>query len=188
MDDIEDLLDCAEYGVLALSKGVTPYSVPVNFVRVDKFIYFHGSKNGRKMNYLRCNKNISFSVTKPYSIIPSYFSSKDGLACPATHFFKSVVIDGFADIELDKSEKIKALSALMKKLQSEGGYKSLDESIYKKAIDATEVVKIVPYNIKLKVKVGQKLPDSRYNLIIEHLSKRAEAIDLETIEVMKRYR
>ena len=89
---IKQILDKVEYGVLALG-GEIPYAVPVNFVYFNNSIYFHGSLKGKKMEMIQKNNNVSFSVIYEDIIIPSYFASADDLACPATAFFKSIIID-----------------------------------------------------------------------------------------------
>jgi len=66
---IEEVLDNAEFGVLALC-GEKPYAVPVNFVYLDNAIYFHGSLTGKKMEIIKtifqyCNE--SFSLTIVYN-------------------------------------------------------------------------------------------------------------------------
>ncbi len=187
INEIYSILDNATYGTLALSKGITPYSVPINFVRVDNIIYFHGSKRGKKMEFLKHNKNVSFSVVESEAIIPSYFSSNNNLACPATTFFRSVIIEGVAEVVTEYNQKVLALNALMKKLQSEGKYIDLSNSIYKKSIDATNIIKIVPYNIDAKAKLGQNLKKDRFNLIIKNLKKRGLKEDLKLINLMRRY-
>jgi len=184
MEKIYDILDNTLYATLALVKGIVPYSVPVNFVRIDKFLYFHGSKNGKKMNFIDINKNVSLSIVKPYSIIPSYFSSNSGLACPATHFFSSVIIDGTATIITNPQTKTNVLNALMSKLQKEGGYQNLNNNIYKNRINNTAIVKITPYNFTIKEKFGQKLPQERFSMIIKKLTKRGSKLDLQTIDKM----
>ncbi len=181
---IYTLLDEVEFGTLALSQAEKPYSLPINFVRIDDVIYFHGAKSGKKVSILKQNKKASFSVVKPYSLIPSYFSSNDGLACPATHFFKSVIVDGEIEFVENNHEKILALSALMKKLQSEGGYISLSEDIYQKAIDATMVFKLKILDLRAKYKFGQHLKQERFDMIIEHLKKRDSSLDRATIRTM----
>ncbi len=90
---IKEVLDNAEFGVLAICKNNKPYSVPINFVQMDEDIYFHGSKKSRKIDILKNNPFASFSVVESYSMIQSYFSSKEELACPTTQFFKSVIIE-----------------------------------------------------------------------------------------------
>ncbi len=182
---IKEILDLAEFGTLAICKDNKPYSLPVNFVYLDKFIYFHGSVKGRKIDILKENPFASFSVVEPYSVIQSYFSSKDNLACPATHFFKSVVIDGKIEFVKKDEEKVQALSALMQKLQKEGKYIPLKDEVYKKIIDATTVYKINIDNISAKFKFGQHLSQERFDMIIEYLKKRATKRDMDTIRLMK---
>jgi nitroimidazol reductase NimA-like FMN-containing flavoprotein (pyridoxamine 5'-phosphate oxidase superfamily) len=121
---IYTILDQAKYGTLAVSDGVTPYAVPVNFVRIGEEIYFHGALSNRKMKALRANPQVSFSVVESYAVIASFFSSTEGSACPATHFFKSVSINGTASLVESRKEKAAMFTVLMQKLQPEGGYKS----------------------------------------------------------------
>ena len=183
--EIIEFLESLEYGTLALSIDNMPYSLPLNFVTLNGCIYFHGSKKGRKVDAIKSNPNASFSAVRAYSIIASYMSSKDGLACPATQFFKSANIDGKIEIVQDFQEKTDALNAIMSKLQSEGGYKDLNDPVYKKAIAATNVFKLTPSSSNLKLKFGQKLNEERFNMIIEHLEKRGHKEDIETIKLMK---
>ena len=186
--EILNFLDKLEYGTLALCADNVPYSLPINFVTLNGCLYFHGSKKGRKVDAIKANANVSFSAVEAYSIIASYMSSKDGLACPATQFFKSVIVDGKIEIVQEEQEKIDALNALMSKLQSEGGYKDLNNPVYKKSIAATNVFKLTPSSSQLKLKFGQKLNEERFNMIIEHLQSRAGKEEIETIKLMKEYR
>ncbi len=185
---IQSLFDEAEYGTLALCSDNKPYSVPLNFVLMEGCIYFHGAKKGRKMALMKQNSYASFSVVAPYAIIPSFFSSKEGLACPATQFFKSVIAEGVIRFIESKEEKIKALSALMKKLQSEGGYRALDDAVYDKALEATALFKLEIKELKAKFKFGQHLPKERFEMIVSHLKERNRDGDLETIAMMKSLR
>ncbi|XPV69379.1 MAG: pyridoxamine 5'-phosphate oxidase family protein [Halarcobacter sp.] len=182
---INEVLNNAEYGTLALCDNNKPYSLPINFVEYNDEIYFHGSKKGRKMDILKNNQFASFSVVESYSMIQSYFSSNDGLACPATHFFKSIIIDGEIKFIENYDEKVQALSELMKKLQKEGKYKPLSDEVYQKSIDATTIYKLVPNKIKAKFKFGQHLNQDRFNMIIKHLEERGNKKDILTIKLMK---
>jgi len=182
---IKEMLDSAEYGTLAICVEDKPYSLPINFVEIDGNIYFHGAKRGRKIDILRKNQFVSFSVVEPLSMIDSNFSSKDGLACPATQFFKSIIIDGVIEFIEKYDEKVNMLSTMMKKLQKEGGYRPLSEEVYKKAINATLIYKLVPNQIKAKFKFGQNLTKERFEMIVEHLELRGTEKDKITIELMK---
>jgi len=182
---INAVLDSAEYGTLALSADDTPYAAPVNFVRIAEDIHFHGALQNKKMKILKQNPKVSFSVVKNYALIASYFSTTEGLACPATQFFKSISIQGIATIVEDREEKVKVFEALMKKLQPEGGYKSFHEKAYDKALKATAVIKITPEQIRAKFKFGQHLSKERFAMILSHLKKRGQPLDKETISMMK---
>jgi len=181
---MDEILAKAEYGTLALSYMNKPYNIPLNFVAVDDTIYFHGSKKGKKMDLIKHNPLASFSVVEPYSMIQSYFSSDEGLACPASQFFRSIHIEGSIDLVQSYDEKVLALTSLMKKLQPEGKYKSLDLDLYTKMIDATQVFKLIPSDLQGKVKLGQHLPKQRFEKILTNLKLRDTDTDKTTIKNM----
>ena len=185
---IEEMMSNAEYGTLALCDNNTPYSVPINFVHVENVIYFHGSQSGRKMKTLKTNPKVSFSIVENFSIIASYFSSKDELASPATQFFKSISIDGELTVVELQDEKIKALTLLMQKLQPEGGYKALNDVAYEQIINATAILRVDIKELRAKFKFGQHLDTQRFDMIISHLENRDTDIDKATIKMMKEQR
>ena len=182
---IYELLDKAEYGTLALTLNDEPYAVPLNFVRIEESIYFHGALQNKKMKILAQNSKASFSVVESYSLIDSDFSSSDGLACPATQFFKSVSMFGLMEMVESREEKALMFEALMKKLQPKGGYKSFDDEVYEKALKATAVYKLLPSTVSCKFKFGQNLSQKRFEKIVESLDKRGSELDKETINIIK---
>jgi len=185
---IYDVLDKAEYGTLALSVDNKPYAVPVNFVRIDDTLYFHSALSNKKMKILAHNSQVSFSVVENYALIDSDFSSSEGLACPATQFFKSVSVEGVTTVVTDRAEKAQVFTTLMQKLQPKGGYKPFSDSDYDTAIKATAVVKIEVKHLSCKFKFGQHLNNERFDMIYSHLKKRNTEIDRKTIELMKEQR
>jgi len=186
--EVIKLLENATHGTLSLVDGNKPYAVTLNFVFFNGDIYFHCSKRGKKVDLIKANNNCFFSVVEDYSLIPSYFSSKSGLACPATQFFESVFIEGIAKIVDDCEEKIKVFTALMQKLQSEGGYQSFKNSIYKNALENVLVVKIEVKSHSYKAKLGQNISRERFDMIVGNLHKRSKYLDLKTIKRMKEIR
>jgi nitroimidazol reductase NimA-like FMN-containing flavoprotein (pyridoxamine 5'-phosphate oxidase superfamily) len=140
------------------------------------------------MKILASNPKVSFSVVQNYSLIASFFSSTEGLACPATQFFKSVSIDGVTKLVESREEKALVFEALMKKLQPEGGYKSFSDAEYDTAIKATAVIKIVPSSLRCKFKFGQHVTKERFDMILSHLEGRDTSIDKETVKMMKQLR
>ena len=183
---IDEVLATVEYGVLALF-AKKPYAVPVNFVYLNDVIYFHGSTKGKKMDILRENKHVSFNINSEAAIIPSYYSSAENLACPATTFFKSVTIDGEAEIVESRTEIVSAFTAFMEKLQPEGQYKPLDSEEYEKTFKGLSVVKININKLSAKFKFGQNLNKERFQLLIENLKKSGSDSDLLTLESIRTF-
>jgi nitroimidazol reductase NimA-like FMN-containing flavoprotein (pyridoxamine 5'-phosphate oxidase superfamily) len=184
---IDKILDNNEYGTLALCKDNIPYSVPLNFSILNDCIYFHGAKKGKKVDIIEANANASFSVVENYSLIQSYFSTKDNLACPATHFFKSIIVQGKIQFVSDYEEKADALESLMQKLQPEGKYIPLkDKDVYEKKINGVLVYKLVIDNIEGKIKLGQNLNDERFKMVLSHLKQRGTDLDLLTVKEMEK--
>ena len=182
---IYDVLDKAEYGTLALSVDDIPYAVPMNFVRIDSDIYFHGALKNKKMKMLSQNPKVSFSMVENYALIDSDFSTTEGLACPATQFFKSVSMEGVATIVESRDEKAKVFTAFMQKLQPKGGYKPFSDSEYDSALKVTAVVKMELRQMSCKFKFGQHLSKERFEMILSHLEKRGTKIDMKTVEIMR---
>ena len=182
---IYNILDKAEYGTLALCVENKPYAVPLNFVRIDDDIYFHGALKNKKMKMLEQNPHVSFSVVENYALIDSDFSTTEGLACPATQFYKSVSIDGVAVVKKNREVKAEVFEVFMQKHQPKGGYKSFSHSAYDKALKATALVKIDVKNLSCKFKFGQHLNEERFNMIVSALLERGTQTDIETVKIMK---
>lgn len=184
---IKTLIKDNEYGTLALCVDNKPYSVPINYVELNNEIYFHGSKKGKKIQMIKENSFASFSIVEAYSLLPSYFSTDDGRASPATHLYKSVIIDGRIEFVEDFEQKTEGFTALMQKYQKEGQYIALSDEIYEKIIKSTAMYKLIPKETTSKFKFGQNYNKKRYERVIEHLEKRGSKKDLETLELMKMY-
>ncbi len=185
---ILEVLNNASFGTLSLCFNNKPYSIPLNFVEFENEIYFHGAKKGKKMDIIKENPYASFCVVEDYSLLPSYFSSDKGNACPATHLFKSVIINGQIKVLEDYNQKANALEMLMQKLQKEGKYIPLNDEMYKKAINATCVYKLIPANISAKFKLGQNFDEKRYQRVISHLKQRGTKKDLETLQLLELFK
>lgn len=185
--EIEELLERVPYGVVSFIDGGKSRQLPVNFVYLNKAIYFHGSDRNRHFSVLKHNNSVSFSAFLPLSFIPSYAFHQTS-ACSATQFFESVLIDGHAEFVVKRTERITALTALMQKLQPEGKYKSLYSPDCEKILDNTSVIRIIPKNISAKFKLGQKYSKDKFNNIIDYLKEKNNKIGSETIMEMQKYR
>ena len=185
-NSINEVLETCEYGSLSLISEGKPYVVALNFVFFENSIFFHGAKEGKKIEAIKSNPNASFLVVKPYSFIPSYFSDTMA-ACPATQFFASVLFEGTVSFIEDGNIKAKVLNALMKKFQKEDSFEEIayEKAMYTKMLDKTAIFELKPQNISCKIKVGQNLAEEKKNRLIEKLKSRDLEIDEETIKQMK---
>ena len=184
-----EFLHSCEYGVLSLlDTRKKPYGVPLNFAWWREGIIFHGALEGKKKESLMQNSMASFTVVKPYSLIPSYFSHTTS-ACPATHFFGSVILEGNVEILEIMDDKADALNALLQKLQPEGQYEPISASnpIYTKMLHSTALFYMKVAHSSFKLKMGQNLNEARKQELILELEKRNTLLDKETIRLMKDY-
>lgn len=185
---IQAFLDECDYGVLSLISEGEPYGVAVNFAFDGKKFYFHGALEGRKAGAIGTDARCSFTVVKSYAYIPSYFSDTRS-ACPATQYFASVIAGGRVVRIDDTVQKAVPLNALMQKMQSEGGYETIDayNPIYTKMLEKTGVYVIEPDFISFKVKAGQNLSKERHDALLQRLEDRGETVDFETARVMQEF-
>ncbi|MBJ6360355.1 pyridoxamine 5'-phosphate oxidase family protein [Paenibacillus sp. GCM10012307] len=187
--ETEQFLQEMSFGVLGTThEDGWPELTPLNFVYCNNQIYFHGSIAGRKMKNIKAEQKVTFSVAKEYSIIPSYFTDAK-LACPATAFFKSVLIKGEAAILTDLSEKAEALAAFMKKLQPEGGYAPIDpaDPDYAGNLKSTSVVRIHIRELTAKYKFGQNKKADEFHQVTEQLEQRHTELDIQTLAMMEAF-
>lgn len=187
-NSINEILQTCEYGTLSLISEGKPYVVALNFVFFENSIFFHGAKEGRKIEAINSNPNAAFLVVKPYSFIPSYFSDTMA-ACPATQFFASVLIEGKLEFIEDGDKKAEILNALMKKFQKEDSFEKIvyDKAMYTKMLDKTTIIELKIETQSCKIKVGQNLNEERKNKVMEKLKNRNLQIDEETIKQIKLY-
>ena len=90
------IVDEAEYAVLSLvdSDG-RPYGIPMDYVRQGNNLYFHGSKEGRKVDSMKSNPRACAVIIGDAKVIPHKFGRE----------YKSAVIEG--SIELINEPELK---------------------------------------------------------------------------------
>lgn len=184
--EIETFLNQVSFGYLATQSDYDyPQITPLNFVYHNKAVYFHSSLKGNKMEQILQFPNVSFAVADEYAIIPSWFTD-DHKACPASSFFKSVVIYGKAGAVLEPKEKSEALQALMEKLQPEGKFQAItaESELYKNDLLSVAVVKIEVTHMNARFKFGQNLKKEKFLTIKNHLAQRNLKKDQQTIDEM----
>lgn len=134
-DEALSILNSAEYGVLSTaSVEALPYGIPLSFCYINGCIYFHCAMEGRKIDNLESNENVSFCAVGKTEIMSSKFGTK----------YESVILSGVAT-EVFNDEKQLALEGLVLKYSYEfieSGAKYIDALTHK-----TRVFKIVADNI-----------------------------------------
>ncbi len=103
------LLEEAQLGVLCTAGAdAEPYGVPLNYcyVREDNALFFHCATEGRKMENIKSNPRISFTVTGRNRIIPERL----------TTYYESVIVSGRASLVQGDEEKALRLDQLCRHL------------------------------------------------------------------------
>jgi nitroimidazol reductase NimA-like FMN-containing flavoprotein (pyridoxamine 5'-phosphate oxidase superfamily) len=163
-----------------------PRVVPLNFVADGQIIYFHGAHHGEMCEVLKTEPKVTFSIDRPYSVIPSYWISKISAAA-STMFYKSILVKGRAVVVDDIDEKIRALSLLTKKYQPEGGYRPIkeDEPAYNPILKNTMVYRIDTDRIDIRINFHQKKNSAHKKKLIHFLEERGQGPDIETAAILK---
>ncbi|SFA93855.1 Nitroimidazol reductase NimA, pyridoxamine 5'-phosphate oxidase superfamily [Cohnella sp. OV330] len=193
--EVEDRETCEAFlnerddGVLTfIGSDGWPKAVPLNYVYAAGNVYFHGSKKGEKMNGIAEDNRAEFVVYEAHAFIPSYYSDPL-MACPATLYFRSVCIRGRVEQVEDAEEKATALSALMAKLQPEGGHLPIDAGHPKYAaqLKGVAVLRLDIEAMTGKFKFGQNLSDKKRSEVIVGLEERGRPGDPHTVSFMKEW-
>lgn len=129
-DVVNVILHRGEYGVLStIGEHGYPCITPLSYVYMNDCIYFHCAMEGEKIDNIRRNSKVAFSVVNDTKIIPDKFTTD----------FKSVVIYGEAR-EVDGDLKKEALRGIVKKYSPdfiEAGERYIENSAH-----ATNIVEI----------------------------------------------
>ena len=112
INEIIKILDKSKVLHLGLVDGDEPYVVPMNFgytMENEKLIlWLHGATEGRKLDVMRANPKVFFSMECDLQPFEGEVACKYGLG------YSSLMGKGTAEIIEDVEEKMKALTYLMK--------------------------------------------------------------------------
>jgi len=136
------ILEKGQYGVLSTWDGEFPYCVPVNYVFIDGYIYFHTALDGHKVDSIKNYPKVCFNVVAENEILAQKLSTK----------YESVTVFGRAEFA-DGEEKKQALRNLVKKLAP--GYENEGEKCILSMLNQTGVVRISIDYITAKANRGK---------------------------------
>ena len=107
-----------------------PYGVPVSYIYHDGKIYFHCAGEGHKLDAIKADSRVSFTVVGADEIAPEKF----------TTMYKSVIAFGRASIIDTDEEKMAALNLIREKYS--GNFPKEGAAYIEKFWDKTTVVVI----------------------------------------------
>lgn len=134
------ILEKCSFGVLSvLGDNEYAYGVPLNYVFFNNNVYIHCAKQGFKLDSLRKNPKVCFTVVGATETLADKFSTN----------YESAIVFGTA-IEIIESEKIEALKAFIYKFSPD--FKEEGMQYIEKASSATTVIKIEAQKITGKAR------------------------------------
>jgi nitroimidazol reductase NimA-like FMN-containing flavoprotein (pyridoxamine 5'-phosphate oxidase superfamily) len=105
---IDEILENAQVGRLAVSMDNRPYVVPMNFVYYQGKVYFHCAHEGQMISYLKANSQVCFEVDESEPI-PNVDP------CEFTFKYRSVIADGRVRFIESVQEKRAVLALFVQK-------------------------------------------------------------------------
>ena len=127
VEDIINIIDKSDICRLAMVDGSKPYVVPMNFgYEYDGdtlILYFHGAREGKKIDILQKNSNVCFEIDTSHELITDDIASKYG------YKYESVIGDGMVEFIENVNDKVYALSKLMKHVGGENAPTNFDDKI-----------------------------------------------------------
>ena len=115
---------------LGLSDENRPYIVPLCFGYQDRTLYFHGAREGKKIDLLRKNPYVCFEFDLNSGVKEAEKACKWGMS------YQSVIGSGKASLLDDPEEKREALGIIM------GQYGDGEFSFSENIIEKTGIIKI----------------------------------------------
>lgn len=138
---VQQLLTEGEYGVLATVDGDgQPYGVPMNYAYMNNSIYFHCALDGHKLDNIKDNERVSFTVVGRTEVLPQEFSTG----------FESVIAFGRAAL-VEGGEWHRGLMGLVEKYSAD--FIEEGREYIKKYDNQTAVVRMTVDSVSGKAKI-----------------------------------
>lgn len=138
-----DIIDGCTCCRLGFCDGDEVYIVPLNFgFEYDEtriVFYFHGAKEGRKIDLIAKNPRVGFEMDSEHRV---YAKTNGGTACDYTACFKSVIGTGKVSMVDDPEEKRHGLLLLMKHATQKSEWIFDDKKLSAVAVFKLEVEKL----------------------------------------------
>lgn len=119
---ISILSNCTSGVLSVLGDDDYPYGVPMSYAYKDGRLYFHGMPRGHKIDSIKKNDKVSFTVIETDQIVPEEY----------TTYFRSVIVFGRAHILDNPKDQAEALSLLVDKYSAnykEASYEEIRDKL-----------------------------------------------------------
>lgn len=148
MEKIIAVLDGGKFLHLGLCDGNEPYVVPMNYgyeiIDGKIVVYLHGAKRGKKIDIIKKNPNVFFTMECDCAPFDGEVACKYGMA------YSCFMGKGTAEIIEDMNEKKHAMSVLMKTQTGK------DFVFDERTVDVVSVIKINVHEYTAK---GRPMPE-----------------------------
>ena len=125
-----ELLERGEYGVLTtVDTEGQPYGVPVSYAYDGEALYIHSAQVGHKLDNLRANPRVSFTVVGRTQVLPEQFST----------VYESAIVFGLAAL-VEGEQKARGLRLLAEKYNP--GQPTQAQAYIEKLGQATQVIRV----------------------------------------------
>ncbi len=131
-EEIEEFLRGETLGFLGTSVDGTPYVIPITYCYVDGKIIFHGSKTGKRLDYIRSNERVCFTVARQSGPPVRH---PQGAHCQCEN--DSVVCYGSARVLDDLEERRDALNIFNQRMSPESNEITLEAASHCIAVEMT---------------------------------------------------
>lgn len=122
----------AEELFLALNNGDFPYLIPLNFVRLDQHIYLHSALEGTKLDLIRKDGRVAFSLATDVRIDREKSST----------YYKSICGTGRASLVEDAEEKRLALDSLAERYAARCPRPAPDATVRRVAVIRIDILSL----------------------------------------------
>lgn len=150
------VIDDATYGILSMvDDNNEAYGIPLSIVRDEDTLYFHSATQGRKVEVLNKNPNVSIAFVRSNEV-PELYSNeeldevvkgeaKEGMLITKvfTTEFESAIVTGTVKLVEDEEERVKAFRLVCEK------YTPTKMPYFLKAVEASSKAANV-YSLKIK--------------------------------------
>lgn len=126
--------DCCRIGLMD-EQGA--YIVPMNFgyeIKGERlFLFFHGAKEGKKIDLIRAQKRAGFEMDCRHELM------EGAAACAYSYFYQSIMGNGTVEILEDREEKKHGLGLVMEKYTQKRDWEFVEAAVDRVAVFKMEV-------------------------------------------------